>query len=324
MMLFNGITVAKDKELQLKQRIERDFSNQKLVIAAILFKEDVGSQLYTRLKREAAERVGISYQVHEFSLSDSVQVIQDKLKELNQDSNITGIIIQKPWRTTWVKAQGSGFLQEASLQSEVKSFHRERFALWWNSLTTHISESKDVDGLHPNTIRKIQAGTWLAEGRVLPATCQAVLTILDEAKTQLVSELPNEIQTIFEGTYIILGKSDLLGVPLYYELLRQKKDVELLASTELSQRMQSGQKLLDATVIISATGRRSLITGDMVSENVVVIDVGEPKPDVEFESVAPKAALITPVPGGVGPLTVISLLENCVRLAENSVGKTSN
>ena len=121
---------------------------------------------------------------------------------------------------------------------------------------------------------------------------------------------------------IIIGKSDLLGIPLYYELLRRgensqesQQKIELIASQELKERMQSGQKLLDASIVISATGIKNLITGDMVSAGVTVIDVGEPKPDVDFVSVSPKASFITPVPGGVGPMTVISLLENCADLA---------
>ena len=107
----------------------------------------------------------------------------------------------------------------------------------------------------------------------------------------------------------------MLGIPLFYELLNQNKTVELIASKQLQERMQSGQKLLDAAVVITATGISGLITADMIAQGSVVIDVGEPKPDVDFAAVSQKTAFITPVPGGVGPLTVISLLENCVELA---------
>lgn len=316
MILFDGNALAVERENRLKEKIQRDFSGKKLVIAAILFSEDAGSRLYTRLKGEAAARVGIEYRVYEFSLTDESEKIQTKIEELGLDPEVTGIIIQKPWRKTWVKAQGQEFLEKITLQLDPNRFERDLYTDWWRKLTLKIHEQKDVDGLHPNTIAKIIDATWQADGKVLPATCQAVLTIFDQAFATLNQKIGlKDTQNIFNGKYVILGKSDLLGIPLFYELKRQGKAVEILASKDLEQRMQSGQNLLDASIIVSATGKKGLITGDMVSENVVVIDVGEPRPDVDFSTVAQKAAFITPVPGGVGPMTVVSLLENCVKLA---------
>ena len=284
-------------------------------IAAVLFAEDSGSRIYTQLKSEAAARVGIKYEVHEFSLADSDlreesenlpnEKIIAKIKELNVDQSVTGIIIQKPWRKTWIKARNT--VSELS-----ESQQKDEYNYWWNGLTSQISENKDVDGLHPNTIKFIQNGNFPENGKVLPATCRAVLTIL--ARAGELEKTENKSQLSKEEKIIILGKSDLLGIPLYYELLRQGKNVELIASLELKERMSSGKKLFDATVIVSATGIKNLITGDMISSGITIIDVGEPRPDVEFNSVSSKASFITPVPGGVGPMTVISLLENCVSL----------
>ncbi len=317
MILFNGITLALERENRLREKIQRDLSGKKLVIAAILFSEDAGSRLYTRLKGEAAARVGIEYRVYEFSLSDENDKIQTKIEELGLDPEVTGIIIQKPWRKTWVVAQGLAFIEKIAKQPDPNRLERDLYTAWWSKLTFKIHEHKDVDGLHPKAIAEVISRTWQENRKVLPATCQAVLSIFDQAFKKLSHEVGLEkTQTIFNGKYVILGKSDLLGIPLFYELKRQGRDVEILASKDLEQRMQSGQKLLDAKVIVSATGRKGLITGDMVSENVVVVDVGEPRPDVDFSSVSLKAAFITPVPGGVGPMTVISLLENCVTLAE--------
>lgn len=318
MIIFDGNTFAREREAELTEKIEHDFVGKKLVIAAILFKEDAGSRLYTRLKREAAGRVGIEYRAFEFSLSDEVEKIQTKTEELNNDPNITGIIIQKPWRNTWLNAQSVVFHDQVASQPDPKKFERENYSAWWTKLTSRINEFKDVDGLHPDTIEQIKDKTWEEQGKVLPATCQAVLTILADALDRLTQANGQEkTQKQFDGKYIILGKSDLLGIPLFYELQRQGRDVEIIASQELENRMVSGQKLLDASVIISATGRKKLVTGDMVSQNVVVIDVGEPSPDVDFESVSQKASFITPVPGGVGPMTVVSLLENCTKLAKH-------
>jgi methylenetetrahydrofolate dehydrogenase (NADP+) / methenyltetrahydrofolate cyclohydrolase len=313
MNTFNGIKLAAERELLLKEAIARDFSNKKLKIAAILFKEDVGSQIYTKLKSEAASRVGIAYEASEYSLSDTNEEIIEKIHQLNEDSTVTGIIIQKPWRRTWVKAQDADFAQLVSQQDNPKRFERKQYGFWWGSLTSEISEKKDVDGLHPNTIAQIKTGEWQRSGKVLPATCRAVLTILDGAG-ELKDFLESGDSDVDKKT-IIIGRSNLLGIPLYYELLRRGKDVELIASRELTNRMESGQKLLDASIVVSATGRKKLITGDMVADGVVVVDVGEPMPDVDFKSVSEKASFITPVPGGVGPMTVVSLLENCVDLA---------
>jgi methylenetetrahydrofolate dehydrogenase (NADP+)/methenyltetrahydrofolate cyclohydrolase len=263
-----------------------------LVIAAILFSEDQGSVLYTRLKQEAAERVGIGYQVHTFSMTDDVAQITATLEELNQDQTITGIIIQKPWRQTWARVTG---------QSD-----REAFQQWWSQLVSRIDEAKDVDGLHPKTLAAVQHHTWQKEGRVLPATAQAVLDIL---------KISHQLRR--DSRIVILGKSDILGKPLFYELSNQGYQVEMIGSAELSQRMSAGKALLDSDVVISATGRKHLITGGMLQSGVTVIDVGEPFPDVEMQSVKDKAAFITPVPGGVGPMTVVSLLANAVKLVHS-------
>ena len=90
----------------------------------------------------------------------------------------------------------------------------------------------------------------------------------------------------------------------------------MIGSAELNERKEQGTYLLDSDIVVSATGRSKLVTGDMVKKGVTLIDVGEPRPDIDFESVRPKAIFITPVPGGVGPMTVVSLLANCLVLAK--------
>jgi methylenetetrahydrofolate dehydrogenase (NADP+) / methenyltetrahydrofolate cyclohydrolase len=316
MIIFDGTQFAQLKEKTLKEKIEQDFNDRDLTIAAILFSEDAGSKLYTRLKNEAADRIGIKYVVHEYSLIDDVEIVQEKILELGNDPEITGIIIQKPWRTTWLQAQNELFFKKSGSQKDSKQFETEQYNLWWHQLTEKIKETKDVDGLHPHTIEQIKQAIWKENHKVLPATCRAVLNILNEAQDQITNESDQQIaEQLLNGKYLIIGKSELLGIPLYYELKRQGREVEILASRELEERMKSGKKLLDASVIISATGKKGLITGDMLGSNVVIIDVGEPNPDIDFESVSSKAIFFTPVPGGVGPVTVVSLLENCLDLA---------
>lgn len=298
MIVFDGNASAENKLKALKPRVEELVSKgKKIKIAAILYTEDIGSTLYTRLKKDAAERVGIEYEVHHFSLRNGVEPVLTKIRELNQDPTVTGIIIQKPWRKTWVELN--------HLDGDAQSI-RQAFATWWHLQTSQIALTKDVDGLHPETLAAIEQGTWRQQGRVLPATAHAVLDIL--------AELGRGDQKL--GKVIIIGKSDILGLPLFYELKNRGESVEIIGSADLRQRVADNRNLLDADVIVSATGQPNIITGELVRVGVVVIDVGEPKGDVEFDSVSPKAMFITPVPGGVGPMTVACLLENSVSLMD--------
>lgn len=299
MIIFDGNAQALELEAQLKLRMSEMVAKGKNppTIAAVLFREDSGSQLYTRLKREAAARVGIGYQVNEFSLTDPIEKVTHSVTTLNCDLAITGIIVQKPWRRTWLEAN------VGKVNSD--------YDLWWRTVMSTVDPVKDVDGLHPNTLAEVEAGTWQAHGYVLPATCQAVLFALHAAQSQLgITAL---------GKTIIIGRTDLLGIPLAHVLHQRGHEVELIGSKELVQRMDSGQKLLDAQIVISATGQKHVVTGEMVQSGVVLIDVGEPQPDIDSSSVERVASFLTPVPGGIGPLTVSFLLENALQLSAKRI-----
>jgi methylenetetrahydrofolate dehydrogenase (NADP+)/methenyltetrahydrofolate cyclohydrolase len=189
--------------------------------------------------------------------------------------------------------------------TSLENADEQDFTAWWTALVSRIAEEKDVDGLHPKTLVAVERGTWREEGRVLPATAKAVLSILD-AQQYLKSQ-----------KYVVLGKSDILGKPLSFELRNLGFEVEILGRKELSARVEAGVALRDANVVISATGQMHVVTGEMIRDGVVLVDVGEPRPDIQRASVEGKAAFLTPVPGGVGPVTVISLLENAVVLHDD-------
>lgn len=322
MILFNGQALAQDIEKRLGAEVA-SLSKKvgEITIAAIHFREDDGSALYTRLKAEAADRVGIRYQVAEYSMRDEVSKIVEKIKSLNMQSSITGIIIQKPSKSKWLDAHqqivGPSSTKSNSEKGQGSQIFmtplKSEFDVWWKTLTASIDILKDVDGLHPQTLASIKKNTWKEEGRVLPATAKAVLKILSTARDTL-KDTPDALSV--NALHVVLGTSDILGKPLAYELQNQQNSVELFGSNGLQRRIDSGIYLRDARVIISATGHRHLITGSMIAQGAIVIDVGEPYPDVEFNSVAPKSSFITPVPGGVGPLTVVSLLENSIFLAK--------
>ncbi len=325
MHIFNGITFASGREEALKQRVA-DLRGEgvELKIAAVLFYEDEGSVLYSSKKKEAAARVGIEYELHQFSMLDPVEGVVSLIEELNSDESVTGIIVQKPTRSSF-RAQTNKDLNEQTskqkdkpinIQNAQRATHNESritnydFDQWWSALTSAIVPGKDVDGLSPVTMAAIADNTWEEKGMVLPATCGAVLEILE-----LVGSREQAVgMTTHSPKVIILGKSDLLGRPLYYVLKNQGVDVELIGRKELESRIMNHEFLLDADIIVSSTGRPGLITGEMVSQGVVIIDAGEPQGDVDFASVKDKASIITPVPGGVGPVTVVELLGNCFEL----------
>jgi methylenetetrahydrofolate dehydrogenase (NADP+)/methenyltetrahydrofolate cyclohydrolase len=174
--------------------------NQPPTIAAILFSEDAGSVLYTRLKREAATRLGIGYQVFEFSITDPIEKVMIRIQVLNVDPNITGIILQKPGRGTRSP---------------------EEYKAWWQPLVAAINPTKDVDGLTPATLAKIKSNQWQESRVVLPATCRAVLLILKHY-TRILDLVDSEKAQL---KVAILGRSELLGLPLSAELTNQNVSI---------------------------------------------------------------------------------------------------
>lgn len=292
MHIFDGRTTAMRLETALQKRVEKLRSEgKKIKVAAVLFQEDVGSRYYSEYKRLAAERIGMAYELHPFSIAVPVAEVIAMISKLNQDQAVTGIIIQKPTGRVWRQYNPKPKLT---------------YGEWWKILYQAVDHRKDVDGLHPTTMAAIENGTWEEEGRVLPATVRAVQKVMQSPEFQAVTKQDSQ--------YLIIGKSDLLGKPLYHLLKRQGRAVEMIGKKGFAERMKSGLKLTDADVIITATGREYLVTGEMIKKGAVLIDVGEPRPDLDQKSLAKKAAFITPVPGGVGPLTVVSLLENAVAL----------
>lgn len=281
MIIFNGTELALKREERLAQRISAYNLKNKIIIASVIFKEDKGSCLYTRLKKEAAERVGIVYQTFYFSIRDSKEKIKKQIEVLNQDDKVTGVIIQKPSKNC--------FLENNSQLS---------FKIWWKDLIQTLSLKKDVDGLHPETLKAIQEKKLGEKNLVLPATCRAVLTSLETLEFHIEKK-------VAKLKILILGKTDLLGKPLFYFLKSNDCDVEMIGSKAMYEKVESHNKLFEYDLIISATGRSNLIKAQWLKKNVAVVDVGEPRGDLDIMGIEKKAQFITPVPGGIGPLTVI-------------------
>lgn len=329
-LIFDGEKLAKQKALKLKAKVV-DYAQKGiyLKIAAIFFKEDQASALYTSLKKASAESLGIAYQAKAFSFASPVAEIQAYLETLNNDASVTGIIIQKPWTKKWLESIPNG-----------------DFNQWWSSLVSHIATKrshgvdKDVDGLAPDTLKSIQQGTWMQDQMVLPATARAVLSILKDYRAnydQSFSYLTEKV--------LIIGQSDLLGRPLYWHIHNLMKvgatvpkafgeacqiavaestksladghkecEVKLVGKKGLTEIIEQKKSLKDFRVIISATGQKNLLKGEMIADHSVLIDVGEPFGDIDLPTCLNKADLITPVPNGVGPMTVVSLMANALDL----------
>jgi len=258
-VVFDGKQLAREREELLRQRILNLGKQLKLV--SVYFNEDKTGQLYTRLKGEAAQRVGIGFEKVECAFGDDMELLKKRIKEVCERTDVTGMLIQKPPK---------------------KMYHQEL----WEQLVVAIDPDKDADGLSP-------------ERKVLPATVKAVMTILQGVPLR-------------GKRVVVVGRSEIVGSPLARELVKMGMEVQNVGSGEVD----LGAVTKQADILVSATGREKLITADMVKEGAVVIDVGEPKPDVDFELVKEKASFITPVPGGVGPMTVVSLLENVVELGQ--------
>ncbi len=279
--IFDGKEFSQEKEKQLQIKVqELKRLGVSLRAKTFTFQEDEGSRLYTKLKAASATRVGISYEPEEFSLSDDLGMVVQTIREASVDSALSGIMIQKPSKMVWANITGKS---------------SDQFQAWWEELTNAIDPKKDVDGL-------------TLHSQVLPATVKACLSILDEAKTVL--NLSDDEWK--QKRILVIGRSDIVGKPLTQVLRKAGYKVENIGQQEFP------KTAIDTfDVVISAVGIPNLVTGVMIKEGAIVIDVGSPQGDVDRISVEPKAAFLTPVPGGVGPVTVISLMENIVTIAQD-------
>jgi methylenetetrahydrofolate dehydrogenase (NADP+)/methenyltetrahydrofolate cyclohydrolase len=217
-------------------------------------------------------------------MREDLKVLQDKIRIYSHRGDVSGVLIQKPTKEVWMQTTG--------IHDPIK------FDAWWQQLIGVLDAKKDVDCLTNENLGRVYLGKWM----LLPATVKAVLLILREA-------LGGE--GVSGRKIAVIGRSELVGRPLAAVLESYGAYVGLFGASNMDRKA-----ICQADVVISATGVPKLVTEDLIKEGDIVIDVGAPKGDVDFESVVKKAGFITPVPGGVGPVTVVSLLENLVELVK--------
>ena len=265
---------ALSKEIQ--EEIEFEVSNlsKKPHLAVILVGEDSASQIYVNIKHKTCERLGIKSTVVNLPENTSEEDLIEKVRELNSDKDVNAILIQLP------------------LPNHIDA----------NNCIKEISPVKDVDGFTPENLGAILRGQ---EPFAYPCTPFGILTILKRYNIQI------------SGKHaVIVGRSNIVGKPVSLMLLKENATVTMCHSK--TENLSEITKTAD--ILISATGKR-VITKDMVKQGATVIDVGiirnaegKLEGDVDFEEVKDVAEFITPVPGGVGPMTIASLMKNTLHL----------
>lgn len=248
---------------------------KKPTLAVILVGENPASQIYVRNKKKTAEKLGINSISIEYPSDITENELLQKIDELNNDENVTAILVQLP-------------LPE----------HIDK-----NKVIDRILPQKDVDGLTPYNLGKLFSGE---EPYVYPCTPKGILLLLDEYNIEL------------EGRHVVVvGRSNLVGKPVAQLFLKRNATVTMCHSH--TKNLANITKTAD--IIVSAVGK-NVIGEKMLKSNCVVVDVGifrdengKISGDVDFENVSKVAAYISPVPGGVGPMTIASLMLNTVELA---------
>ena len=264
----------RDKILDdLKAKLDK--MAKKPTLAVILVGENPASQIYVRNKKKTAEQLGINSISIEYPSEIPENELLEKINELNDDENVTAILVQLP------------------LPAHIDK----------NKVIDKILPQKDVDGLTPYDLGKLFSGE---EPYVYPCTPKGILLLLDEYGIEL------------EGKHVVVvGRSNLVGKPVAQLLLKRNATVTMCHSH--TKDLANITKTAD--IVVSAVGK-NVIGEKMLKSNCVVVDVGIFKDengkisgDVDFENVSKIAAYISPVPGGVGPMTIASLMLNTVELA---------
>jgi methylenetetrahydrofolate dehydrogenase (NADP+)/methenyltetrahydrofolate cyclohydrolase len=269
--IIEGRKLAATKEKELKRKVaELRGEGMELKLVSLVMEDDPAGELYTKLKQEAAGRIGVKLEKRIIQDLEADKIIR-AIKELGRSDEVQGVIIQHPG-VSWGKRQGMS---------------REEFEDWWEKLVGAIAPEKDVDGLRPGSKFKM-------------ATVRAVAELLRG-------------EGLKGARVAVVGSRGLVGRRLVEELKSEGYEVR---GVDLGDKIAVETK--KAEVLISATGKPGLITAEMVKHGAAVIDVGWPKGDVRLDEVKRVAAMITPVPGGIGPLTVVSLLENLVEGSYNT------
>ncbi len=278
MLILSGKEVSKKIKEELKKEIDSYLAQglRKPGLTVILVGNDPASQIYVRRKRETAENIGINSICVTLPQNTTEEELVETIKRFNEDENIDGILVQLP------------------LPSHINT-HR---------IIETIRPDKDVDGFHPENVGRLATG--IGRG-IIPCTPLGIWLMLKHYDID-----------VFGKDVVVVGASNIVGKPMSLVFLKDERATVTVCHKNTKDLSFHTKK---ADILVVAVGKPNLITADMVKEGVVVIDVGINRlesgkivGDVDFENVKEKSYAITPVPGGVGPMTVVSLLVNTLHL----------
>ena len=288
MQRLNGKTTAEEIRAELKTAVtDRKQKGMKVPhLAAVLVGNDGGSMSYVGAKVKACDEIGFNSSLIQFDDSVTEEELLSKVEELNNNEEIDGFIVQLP------------------LPKHINE----------TKITDHISPNKDVDGFHPMNLGNM----LLNLPGFLPATPAGIMELLKR----------NKIET--SGKHcVVLGRSNIVGTPLSIMLSRNSNPGNCTVTLVHSRTQNLKELCVQADILVAAIGKPEFVTADMVKDGAVIIDVGTTRVDdssrergwrlvgdVNFAEVAPKSSYITPVPGGVGPMTIASLMMNTLKAME--------
>ncbi|MGL4676173.1 MAG: bifunctional 5,10-methylenetetrahydrofolate dehydrogenase/5,10-methenyltetrahydrofolate cyclohydrolase [Brevinema sp.] len=286
-LILNGALLAQKKNDLLKKKLV--VLPLQLSLATILVGDDPASHIYVQAKIKVAHEVGILSKAFFFDNKISEDELLNHIEKLNHDPGVHGILVQLP------------------LPSHINPY----------TILATVDPKKDVDCFHPYNVGNLSTGV----SDFAPATARGMMSLLDSITEQWIPESKHAV---------VIGASNIVGKPMAMLLLQKQATVTLA-----HQKTQDLKELcLQADLIVAAAGQANLISADMVSEGVVVLDVGIHRildrnngyrliGDVDFDAVKLKSLAITPVPKGVGPMTISALLDNCYDLYCRSQRKSS-
>lgn len=281
--LISGKIVSEKLRINIKSRVDAliDGGYRAPGLAVILVGEDPASMVYVRNKERACNEVGFKSIMIRLPQSATQEELLSKIDELNADPSVDGILVQLP------------------LPDHINE----------GSVINRISPDKDVDAFHPVNVGRIVIGGY----RFLPCTPAGIIALLDHYKVDICGK-----------RCVVIGRSNIVGKPMALLLTERHATVTLCHSRTVG----ISDICREADIIVVAVGKAGFLTADMVKEGAVVIDVGINRTaegklvgDVDFESVSRVASHITPVPGGVGPMTITMLLMNTLSAAKARIEK---
>ena len=281
--LINGKEISAAIRAEIKENTEKMVTETGIRpgLAVIIVGEDPASQVYVRNKKKACDEVGFYSESYELPAETTQDELNALVESLNNNDKIHGILCQLPLPK-----------------------HLDE-----NEVIMRIKPEKDVDAFHPENVGKIMIGDY----SFLPCTPAGVMALLERSGIDVSGK-----------ECVVVGRSNIVGKPQAMLLLHANGTVTICHSRTKN----LAETCRRADILVAAIGKADFFTGDMIKEGAVVIDVGMNRRadgkltgDVDFASVEPKASYITPVPGGVGPMTITMLMQNTLTAAKNFAKK---